>query len=81
MDAREQFKSRIVVLAISLAAIMLIGQITQAEDWPGFMGPNGDGTVTNAGLARTWSQGGPKELWKVDIGPGFGGPAIAGGKV
>jgi outer membrane protein assembly factor BamB len=85
MDARKQFKDREVlfttVLAASVAVVVLTCGAVWAEDWPGFMGPNGDGSVSKASLARTWSEGGPKVLWTVKIGPGFGGPAIAGGKV
>ena len=84
MNASKQFKGRKVILATVLAvsaALVLAGGSAWAEDWPGFMGPNGDGAVTKAGLARTWSAGGPKVLWTVDIGPGFGGPAVAGGKI
>jgi outer membrane protein assembly factor BamB len=81
MSVIKQLKSRIAVLTVSLAVVVLACSAAWGEDWPGFMGPNGDGTVAKAALARTWPEGGPKVLWTVDIGPGFGGPAIAGGKV
>jgi len=81
MKAEKQFKIRSVFLTLATMAIVLACGVAWAEDWPGFMGPNGDGTVTKANLARTWPDGGPKVLWTVDIGPGFGGPVIADGKV
>jgi len=62
-------------------ALVLICGTVWAADWPGFMGPNGTGAVTKAGLARSWPKDGPEVLWKVGLGQGFGGPAIAGGKV
>ena len=64
----------------SVALVLACGAVRGA-DWPAFMGPNGDGTVKDAKVARTWPGDGPPVLWTVDIGPGFGGPAIANGKV
>jgi len=81
MNAKKLFTSRNAILTACLAMVMLVCAAVRAEDWPGFMGPNGDGTAAKAGLARTWPTGGPKVLWTVDIGPGFGGPVIADGKV
>jgi outer membrane protein assembly factor BamB len=52
-----------------------------AADWPQFMGPNGDGTSTEKGLARSWPSDGPKVLWTVPLGPGYGGASIRDGKV
>jgi outer membrane protein assembly factor BamB len=81
MDARKQFKGRVASLTLSLTMTVIACGVAWGEDWPGFMGPNGDGTVAKAGLARIWPADGPKELWKVDIGPGYGGPVVAGGKI
>jgi outer membrane protein assembly factor BamB len=50
-------------------------------DWPQFMGANGDGTSAETGLARSWPVDGPKVLWTVPVGPGYGGAAIRDGKV
>ncbi len=80
MDTGKHPKIFKAILTLSLATVFVCGSAL-AEDWPGFMGPNGSGAVTKANLARTWSEGGPKVLWTADIGPGFGGPVIAGGKV
>jgi outer membrane protein assembly factor BamB len=52
-----------------------------AADWPQFMGPNGDGTSLEKGLACAWPAGGPKVLWTVPMGPGYGGAAIRDGSV
>lgn len=52
-----------------------------AGDWHQFMGPNGDGTSSEKGLARSWPAGGPKVLWAVPLGPGYGGASILDGKV
>jgi outer membrane protein assembly factor BamB len=52
-----------------------------AADWPGYYGPKRDGTSAEKGLLRTWPKEGPRVLWKVPVGIGYGGPAISGGKV
>jgi outer membrane protein assembly factor BamB len=54
---------------------------SQAADWPQFMGPTGDGISPESGLLRAWPTGGPKVLWTVPLGPGYGGAAIRDGKV
>ena len=69
------------VVAVGFAVLASACGVVWAADWPGYMGPNGDGTVQNANLMRAWPADGPAELWKVEIGPGYGGPAIVDGKV
>jgi outer membrane protein assembly factor BamB len=66
------------LLATLLVAISAAG--TFAADWPAVYGPKRDGTSEQKGLLRTWPAEGPKLLWTVDVGPGFGGAAISGGK-
>ncbi len=52
-----------------------------AADWPGIYGPRRDHTSDQKGVMRTWPAEGPKVLWTSPVKPGFGGPAISGGKV
>jgi outer membrane protein assembly factor BamB len=50
--------------------------------WPQFRGPNRDAvSVETAGLARTWQQGQPRELWGVDVGDGYAGAVVQNGRV
>jgi outer membrane protein assembly factor BamB len=51
------------------------------EDWPRWRGPRGDGTWQAPPLPQTWPPGGPRRLWRVDIGPGYSGIAVAQGRV
>lgn len=50
--------------------------------WPQFRGPQGDGISreTNV-LARQWALGEPREIWGIDVGEGYAGPAVLGGRV
>jgi len=63
----------LIVLTVSCAA--------QGADWPQFLGPTRDGISSETGLATTWPAEGPKPLWTVPLGPGFGGAAVSNGKV
>ncbi len=40
-----------------------------------------NGISPEKGLARQWPDGGPKVLWTLALGSGYGGPAIQNGKV
>jgi len=64
----------------SLLALLLIGTLLKAEDWPQFLGPRRDGSYTGKALPL-WPDNGPKEIWQKSIGAGFAGPAVAGGKL
>jgi outer membrane protein assembly factor BamB len=66
-----------------LATIMVALSVTSvvAADWPWIYGPRRDHTSEQKGLLRTWPQDGPRVLWSVPVGAGFGGPAISGGRV
>ena len=52
-----------------------------AQDWPQYLGPNRDGTSPQKNLLKTWPEGGPEDLWTVEVGKGFGGPAVKDSKV
>ena len=50
--------------------------------WPQFRGPNRDGISTDkVSLARAWQPAEPRELWAVDVGEGYAGPAVRDGRV
>ena len=52
-----------------------------AQDWPRYLGPKGNGTSDQKGILRTWPANGPEVLWTTEVGRGFGGPVISKGKV
>jgi hypothetical protein len=46
-------------------------------EWPEFRGQGRSANVQGVGLAETWPEEGPKILWKMEIGEGFSGIAVA----
>jgi len=52
-----------------------------AADWPQYGGPDRTNISAETGLPRTFPAGGPKVLWTAEVGAGYGGAAIQGGKV
>jgi outer membrane protein assembly factor BamB len=68
------------LLATGIALALSVTSVV-ATDWPWIYGPKRDHTSTQKGLLRTWPQEGPKVLWTLPMGVGFGGPAVSGGNV
>jgi outer membrane protein assembly factor BamB len=72
MTTRAQLITVIVLLSVACGF---------AADWPGYLGPNRDGTSAEKGLLRSWPKEGPKVLWTAPVAIGYGGPVASGGKV
>jgi outer membrane protein assembly factor BamB len=69
-------KAKTVALLVSISIAT-----AYAADWPGYLGPNRDGTSAEKGLLRSWPTEGPTVLWTAPLGRGFAGPAVSRGKV
>ena len=54
---------------------------TAADDWPQWLGPQRDGVWRETGIVKKFPEGGPRRLWRTELGSGYSGPAIANGKV
>jgi outer membrane protein assembly factor BamB len=54
--------------------------VANLPDVPQFFGPNRDGIVTGAKLARDWNATPPKQLWRQPIGAGWSAFAVVGGR-
>jgi outer membrane protein assembly factor BamB len=51
-------------------------------DWSQFRGPGHNGIGKGSGrLMRSWDTAGLRQLWGVDVGDGYAGPAILNGRV
>jgi outer membrane protein assembly factor BamB len=48
-------------------------------DWPAFRGPNRDGIVTDAKLARDWKKNPTREVWRQPVGGGWSAFVVANG--
>ncbi len=53
----------------------------QGSDWPKFLGPQGASVSTEKGILSPWPKDGLKILWHKEVGPGYGMPTIAKGKL
>jgi outer membrane protein assembly factor BamB len=49
---------------------------TSPNDFPGFLGPNRDQTVTSVRLKRDWESNPPQEIWRHSVGLGWSGFAV-----
>src|SRR5438552_2431734 len=65
----------------ALVTMMLMGPAIQARDWPQWLGPDRDGIWREDGLVEKFPQGGPKVRWRIPIGMGYSGPAVADDRV
>src|SRR5690242_13755664 len=71
MHRRRRFWVAPILLVVLLATVSL-------ADWTSFRGPNFNGIIEEK---VAWPSGGPRELWRVPCGEGFGTMAVANGKV
>jgi len=53
-------------------ALFSFAVFAQEPNWNQFRGPHHDNHSASPGIAGSWSEGGPKQLWKIDtLGTGF----------
>lgn len=53
----------------------------RADDWPQWLGPHRDGVWRETGILDKFPPEGPTVRWRVPIGGGYSGPAVANGRV
>lgn len=68
-------------VAVSSDKSASFAPILTEADWPRFRGPQQDGRVTDAIPEQDWAAQPPLEIWRIDIGPGWGSFAAAGGRL
>lgn len=66
---------------LAVAALLALVISAAGDDWPGFLGPTGDGISRERKLRLDWPADGPSILWKAELGGGYAGPSVAGGKL
>jgi outer membrane protein assembly factor BamB len=68
-------------IALLLLGLSLSGFAVDAQDWPEFRGPTGQGISTEHGLPLEWSES-RNVIWKTPVpGLGWSSPVVAGGRV
>ena len=68
-------------MVIPLVVLLACISNTYAQDWPQYLGPNGNNSSAQKNILRSWPQQGPEVLWTVNVGIGYGGPVVKDGKV
>lgn len=68
---------RIVFVAAGLAGFLQ----SRADDWPQWLGPREDSVWRETGILDKFPSSGPKFRWHTNIGGGYSGPSVAGGRV
>jgi outer membrane protein assembly factor BamB len=71
-------KTRVLLAAFLLSALPARAADT---DWPQFLGPDRNDVYAGNDLADAWPKEGPKTLWTKDVGAGWSGPVVSGGKL
>ena len=64
-----------------LAVGLLSSSFAVAEDWPQWRGPQRDGVWRETGIVDSIPKDGLPVAWRVPVGLGYAGPAVADGKV
>jgi outer membrane protein assembly factor BamB len=57
----------------------VVAVATTPHDFPGFLGPSRDQTITSVRLSRDWNNNAPKEIWRHPVGLGWSGFAVVAG--
>ncbi len=70
-----------IIRSLMIIAVLFAGCQIFASDWPQYLGPDRNSVSEEKGLLKTWPKEGPRVLWTVPLGEGFGGPAIFEGMV
>ena len=57
-----------------------LSDVVPVGEWTRFRGASHD-NISVESLAESWPEGGPPVLWTVDLGEGYAGAAVSGGRV
>jgi outer membrane protein assembly factor BamB len=68
-------------LLLALTPLAAAPEAPPATGWPQFLGPARNGVSAETGLLKTWPKDGPPVVWEREVGPGYSGVVISGGKL
>lgn len=77
----KMYKRQFSLLLLTLFLSTTLTTLSQAADWPQWMGPKRDNVWYETGILKSFPKGGPKVLWRTPIQIGYAGPAVAQGVV
>jgi outer membrane protein assembly factor BamB len=68
--------------SLLFVALLVCPPLTEAADWPQWLGPERKGISQETGLLEAWPADGPALLWQIeDLGSGYGTPVVAGDRI
>src|ERR1051325_3254978 len=79
MKTLQQFYWRQLVSIMGL--LSLSPTTLRADDWPQWLGPQRDAIWRETGIVEKFPTNGLKFRWRVPVGGGYAGPAVAKGRV
>src|SRR5260370_7136819 len=68
-------------LVVMFLAWVVSGQPAKGDDWPQWLGPKRDGVWRETGIIENFPATGANFRWRVPVGAGYSGPAVANGRV
>ena len=76
-------QSKVSLCFLRLSAVTLFSFGLRAadlieEDWPKFLGPQGNNVSRETGLLQKWPAEGPPVLWDKAVGTGYSAPSVLG---
>ena len=74
-------QTRVLISQIAILSLAFCPCESRGDDWPQWLGPKRDAVWREDGILNSFPKDGPTLLWKTEIGNGYGGPAVAGGRV
>ena len=75
----NEWRRPVTGLLLGIGWLLSMARVVGA-DWPQWLGPNRDGSTTDS-IATKWPADGPTKVWSRDVGHGFSGPAVGGGRL
>jgi outer membrane protein assembly factor BamB len=73
--------NRSVAPGLAAATALLFAWPLAANDWPQWLGPNRNGISREQSWLAQWPDGGPKQLWKADVGIGLSSMSVSQGRL
>jgi outer membrane protein assembly factor BamB len=69
------------ILYACLLGRLALPDLATADEWPQWLGPKRNGVWHETNLIRSFPAGGPKVIWRAEVGAGYSGPSVAGDRV